>query len=201
MSLNTKGLISLIVFITGVMNCAAQSSGLDDLPPIADPAIVRPAEPIIPAVPIIPSRDTSTPVKEPTGVDWSALLRESFAFLTLEHGFRYMTENGTRHPHSGFVKGYVDSLNNLHGWGDGDPFLVNWVGHPMQGAVAGFLFAQNDRKYRFVEFGKNRWYWKSRLRATAYSWAYSEQFEIGPLSEAALGTPRRPFRSRDLWTT
>ena len=130
---------------------------------------------------------------EPTGVDWSALAAESLGFLGVEHGFRWITEEGTRHTHRSFFGGYVDSLNNLHGWGDGDPFYVSYVGHPMQGAVAGFLFVQSDRRYRTVEFGKNRQYWKSRLRAAAFSWAYSEQFEIGPVSEASIGNVQASF--------
>jgi hypothetical protein len=127
------------------------------------------------------------PSAEQTGVDWPSLLGQSGVFLGIEHSFRWVTEDGTRHPHKPFFDGYVDSLNNLHGWADGDPFLVDYVGHPMQGAVTGFLFVQNDRRFRTAEFGKNRRYWKSRLRAAAYSWAYSEQFEIGPLSEASIG--------------
>jgi hypothetical protein len=57
----------------------------------------------------------------------------------------------------------------------------------MQGAVSGFIFNQNDRAYRGIEFGANRDYWRSRLRATAFSYVYSTQFEIGPLSEASIG--------------
>jgi hypothetical protein len=135
--------------------------------------------------------DDPKPVIEPPaesgGVNWSALWVQSLGFLGIEHSFRWVTEEGTRHPHRSFFDGYVDSLNGLHGWSDGDPFYVNYVGHPMEGAVAGYLFVQNDRKYRAVEFGKNRQYWKSRLRAAAFAWAYSEQFEVGPLSEASIG--------------
>src|ERR1051326_3725141 len=166
MSRNVRVLILLYSITVLGSNCAAQSSDVDDLSPV-EPAIVTPAEPVIPMAPIIPSGPDVRSEPEPSGVDWNALLRESFAFLSLEHGFRYLTEPGTRRPHTALIRGYVDSLNNLHGWGDGDPFIVNYVGHPMQGAVAGFLFAQNDRKYRMVEFGKNRWYWRSRLRAAA----------------------------------
>jgi hypothetical protein len=133
------------------------------------------------------------PPAEQKGIDWSSLVVQSFEFLGIEHGFRWVTEEGTRHPHRSFFDGYVDSLTSLHGWADGDPFYVSYVGHPMQGAVAGFIFVQNDRKYRTVEFGRNRQYWKSRLRAAAFSWAYSEQFEIGPLSEASIGNVQAFF--------
>lgn len=132
------------------------------------------------------------PVKQ-DGIDWSSLLIQSLGFLAVEHSFRWVTEEVTRHPHRSFFDGYIDSLNSLHGWGDGDPFYVGYVGHPMEGAVAGFLFVQNDRRFRAAEFGRNRRYWKSRLRAAAYAWAYSEQFEIGPLSEASIGNVQAFF--------
>jgi hypothetical protein len=57
----------------------------------------------------------------------------------------------------------------------------------MQGSIASFLFIQNDPRYRNTEIGREPNYWKSRLRALAFSWAYSTQFEIGPLSEASIG--------------
>jgi len=139
------------------------------------------------------STATTPPSAEPYGADWVRIGRQALGFLVLEHGFRYLTEEGTRHPHIPFFRGFVNSLNNLHGWADGDPFLVSYVGHPMQGAVAGYIFAQNDREFLSVEFGKNKPYWKSRLRAAAFSWAYSEQFEIGPMSEASIGNTQAFF--------
>ena len=60
-----------------------------------------------------------------------------------------------------------------------------YVGHPMQGAVSGYLWTLNDPRYRNVVFGRNPEYWKSRLRAGAFAWAYSEQSEIGVISEAS----------------
>ena len=112
----------------------------------------------------------------------------SLAFLTVEHTFRILTEQGTRDAfHTPFFPGYFDSVESLHGWADGDPFLVNYVGHPMQGAVSGFIWQHNDRAYRTVEFGANSRYWKSKLRSAGFAYLYSVQFEIGPLSEASLG--------------
>jgi len=149
-------------------------------------------QPILPAIlPIIspPAPRVAQSVKQ--GIDWTGLFTQSLNFLALEHGFRYLTEYGTRHPGTGTAKGYLESVGNLHGWSDGDPALVNYVGHPMQGSLAGYIWLQNDRKFRNVEFGNNRAYWKSRLRATAFSWVYSTQFEIGPVSEASLGNVQR----------
>ncbi len=128
------------------------------------------------------------PPQSERGIAWSHLLESSLLFLTIEHVFRYTTESGTRDAfHTAFWPGYFDSVQSLHGWADGDPFLVNYVGHPMQGAVAGFMWQHNDRAYRTVEFGKNSRYWKGKLRGAAFSYIYSLQFEIGPLSEASLG--------------
>ncbi len=116
------------------------------------------------------------------------------AFLTVEHTFRYATEWGTRDAFdTPFWPGYLASVGNLHGWADGDPFLVNYVGHPMQGAVAGFIWQHNDRAYRDVVFGENRRYWKAKLRGAAFSYLYSVQFEIGLLSEASIGHIQAQF--------
>ena len=81
---------------------------------------------------------------EPGGINWLGLAAQSLSFLGIEHGFRWVTEEGTRHPHRSFFDGYVDSLNSLHGWSDGDPFYVGYVGHPMQGAVAGSSIAPSS---------------------------------------------------------
>lgn len=134
---------------------------------------------------ILPDSDSET---SQSGIRWKPLLTESLFFLGVEHGFRLATEQPTRENLPGpFFHDWWQAVGNLHGWADGDDFLINYVGHPMQGAVAGYIWVQNDPKYQKVEFGKNRAYWKSRLRAAAYAWAYSEQFEIGPISEATIG--------------
>ena len=124
---------------------------------------------------------------EPEPVRWKSLFKQSATFLVIENGFRYATEEATRHPHLPFFKGYVDSITNLHGWTDGNPFLDNYIGHPMQGAVSGFIWLQNDRQFRNVQFGRDPEYWRSRLRAGAYTWVYSTAVEIGPFSEASIG--------------
>jgi hypothetical protein len=126
-------------------------------------------------------------------VNWSGLLKQELSFLAIEHGFRLITEPGTRAGGFGLGQGYLRSTGSLHGWSDGDPFYVNYVGHPMQGGVAGFIWESNDPGYNNVEFGQNAAYWKAKLRGTAFAWAPSEQFEIGPLSEASIGQIQRDY--------
>src|SRR5947209_2324480 len=91
--------------------------------------------------------ETAVAVKsvESSGVDWTDLGRGSLRFLGIMHGFRLLTEPGTRAGGFGLGTGFSQSVANLHGWADGDPFYVNYVGHPMQGAVSGRLWLMNDR--------------------------------------------------------
>jgi hypothetical protein len=113
---------------------------------------------------------------------------ESGRFLAIQHVFRIVTEPGTRRSLGGpFMRDYGRSLKGISGWSDGDPFIVNYVGHPMEGAIAGYIAIQNDPASRKLRFGNNSTYWNSRLRAMAFATAYSEQFEIGPVSEASIG--------------
>lgn len=123
-----------------------------------------------------------------TSFDWNAAFRQSMIFLGIQHAFRLATEKGTRDELKGpFFKDYFKAMSNLQGWNDGDPFLVNYIGHPMMGSVTGFIQVQNDPKGVKEEISLSRRYWRSRLKAFGWSFAYSTQFEIGLFSEAALG--------------
>jgi hypothetical protein len=139
-----------------------------------------------PYVPLQPTDTTG-------GFDWNKAIAQSTLFLAISHGFRLATEPGTRAELKGpFFKDYWASVRNLRGWGDGDDFLVNYIGHPMGGSVAGFIQIQNDPKGLKQEVGlNNKKYWQSRMRAMAWAAAYSTQFEIGPISEASLGNVGR----------
>src|SRR5262249_53825508 len=111
---------------------------------------------------------------------------------------RWATEPGTRSGGIGLGSSYRRSLGNIHGWADGDPFYVNYIGHPIQGAVAGRLYLLNDARFHRTEFGMSREYWKGKLRATVFAWAFSEQFEIGPISEASVGHIQAYFPQQGL---
>lgn len=119
---------------------------------------------------------------------WGSALAQSALFLGIQHSFRFATEPGTRSEMRGpFLRDYFRSVKGLKGWDDYDPFLVNYVGHPFEGAVAGYIQVQNDPRFRRVEFGTSRAYWTSRLRAAGFAAVYSANFEFGPASEASLG--------------
>jgi len=125
---------------------------------------------------------------EQKGVAWSKILSQSGLFLALQGGVRVIYEDETRRDMDGpFFKDYFKSLRGLHGWDDGDPFSVNYLGHPWMGAVAGRIFVQNDPKGKEFSFSNDGIYWKSRLKALGWSAAYSATFELSPMGEAALG--------------
>src|SRR3954453_10749548 len=80
--------------------------------------------------------DVVVAVPKPERVEWLDLGGSALRFVGIMHGFRLATEPGTRAGGFGLGTGYTESVANLHGWADGDPFYVNYVGHPMQGSVS-----------------------------------------------------------------
>jgi hypothetical protein len=118
---------------------------------------------------------------------WGSAIKQSLMFLGVQHGYAF-TQLKTRKALKGkFFKDYVDSVKSLHGWSDGGRFFTNYIAHPMQGSLTGFIFVQNDPKGRRAEFGSSSDYWKSRMKAMLWTTAWSTQFEIGPISQASIG--------------
>src|SRR5262249_897781 len=79
------------------------------------------------------------------GIDWKDTLLQSLTFTTWMNLWRVATEPSTRRDLRGpFWKDYINSAKSVRGWRDGDEFLVNYVGHPLQGAVSGNILIQND---------------------------------------------------------
>lgn len=138
----------------------------------------------------VPAKGISSASSEasPQTVQWGALFKHELLFLGVMHGFRIATEPGTRQALDNHVwGGYLQALRALHGWSDGDTYYETYLGHPIQGAVSGYMWVHHDPKYRVVEFGKSRDYWMSRLRAYGWSFAEQMQFKMGLLSEATVG--------------
>ena len=163
-----------------------------DLPKRAD--ISSPSEPESPPTSVSPAHKAilrSSDAREP-GVQWKSLMSASLLYVGGMHAFRIATEAGTREGlHNSIIGGYFKALGAMHGWSDGDGYYENYLGHPIEGAVSGYIWIHNDPRYQAVQFGASRDYWMSRLRAYAFAWAFSEQFEIGPISEASIGQIQR----------
>jgi len=119
--------------------------------------------------------------------DWAQLIGNSLRLATLEHTTRLMLQPGTRRALSGpFIADYVRSVRRPEGWNDGNGWAVNYIGHPIHGAAAGFVWiaAQRDKP---VPLQNSRAFWSSRGEAALWAAAYSIQFELGPFSEASIG--------------
>jgi hypothetical protein len=52
------------------------------------------------------------------------------------------------------------------------------------GSIRNWMWIQNDGKGKTLEQGNNWPYYRSRLRAMAFSTAYSFQWKLGPFGEA-----------------
>ena len=129
------------------------------------------------------------PVPPQPKPNWRGLSKDTLQFLLVMNSFRLATEQGTRDglTQNPFFSGYAAAVSNLHGWDDGDPFYVNYIGHPMQGAVSNFIWSNRDTAYERDHFGWNNGYVKLKLRGAAYAYFLSLMFEIGPISEASIG--------------
>lgn len=119
---------------------------------------------------------------------WTPALRESARFMATQHALRVGLQTKTRDSLSGpFFKDWVRSYRGVGGWRDGDSTFTNYVAHPMQGAISGYIFVQNDSVASVEQFGASRTYWVSRAKAMGWSAAYSALFELGPFSEVSIG--------------
>jgi hypothetical protein len=121
------------------------------------------------------------------GADVLAAFGDSLKLLLMEHGTRLAFQDKTRRELGGpFWDDYKRSVKIPKQWGDTDSWWVNYLGHPIHGAAAGYIWLDHEREVP-TEIDLSGRYWASRGRAMAWSAVYSLQFELGPLSEASIG--------------
>ena len=88
---------------------------------------------------------------------WKGLLLQSFAFNMLSNATRIITaDQSDRHLllNKPYWSDYWASLQqfNMRRWNDGDSIKVNYIGHPMEGAIAGisrYRTIRGDASCRF----------------------------------------------------
>jgi hypothetical protein len=97
--------------------------------------------------------------------------------------YRYETTHGA------WWNRYVNSVEGWRWdiWSDDNPFLDDYVGHPMMGSITNYLWIQNDPKSMTLEQSNNWPYWRRMLRALAFSTFYSFEWKLGPFGEAGIG--------------
>ena len=121
-------------------------------------------------------------------IDLSGAVADSLKLVSVEHAIRIAFQQKTRTELEGpFWQDYMRSVRMPQTWEDGDAWWVNYVGHPIHGAAAGYVWTAHDPHTTSSEIGLNRHYWATRWRPLAWMTVYSLQFEFGPLSEASIG--------------
>lgn len=130
---------------------------------------------------------TLTTSDDRDGADVLGSFTDSLKLLLIEHGSRIAFQEKTRRELRGnFWGDYRRSVRIPGQWDDTDAWWVNYIGHPIHGAAAGYVWMDHE-PHAPTEIGLESDYWSSRGRAMAWSAAYSLQFEIGPFSEASIG--------------
>jgi hypothetical protein len=125
---------------------------------------------------------------ENPGIRWKPLLAQMLFLTTVEHALRMTAERTRRQLDGPFFRDWKESVTGLRGWKDGGKFFTNYVAHPGQGAAAGFIYKNNDTRYRAITFdAEDGQYWKMTGHALVFAAAHSALFELGPFSEASLG--------------
>jgi hypothetical protein len=121
------------------------------------------------------------------GTNVRAAFFESLKLLTFEHGIRIGFQEKTRRELGGpFWSDYKKSVRVPKQWDDTDSVFINYIGHPIHGAAAGYAWIDNGPEVsREIEWSGA--YWAGRARTLAWTAGYSLQFELGPLSEASIG--------------
>ena len=126
-------------------------------------------------------------IHDDRGVDVLGAFGDSIKLLLIEHSIRIAAQEKTREQLGGpFWSDYRSSLRVPRQWEDSDAWWVNYIGHPIHGASAGYIWLDHDSGAP-AEISLSRHYWATRGQAALWTAAYSLQFEFGPLSEASIG--------------
>jgi hypothetical protein len=120
---------------------------------------------------------------------WGSAINQSLMVLGIQHGYALVAQEKTRRAlaNGNFFTDYWRSARSIKGWDDGNRFLTNYLAHPMQGGLTGFIFVQNHDRAKKQKFADSKQYWKDRFTAFVWSTAWSTQFELGPISQSSIG--------------
>jgi hypothetical protein len=131
----------------------------------------------------------TTPSPGKGAIAWRSLFRDSVVLLLVQQAYRITFEDGNLQAlQTGpFFKEWFESASSLCCWDDGDNISTNYLFHPLMGSTSSFVFANNHRASQETPIGNNSRYWKAKGAQAIYSFIYSLNFEIGPLSEASIG--------------
>src|SRR5262245_8664686 len=79
------------------------------------------------------------------GTDIVGAFADSLKLLMVEHGWRIAFQEKTRRELGGpFWQDYKRSVRMPPQWEDTDAWWVNYIGHPIHGAAAGYIWLDHD---------------------------------------------------------
>jgi hypothetical protein len=128
---------------------------------------------------------------KPCRASWGPILWEALESTAAENTGNIALDDETRHDlitHPYWAT-YIKCVHQFRyrQWRDDDDFMVDYIGHGMQGAIVASSFEQHDPTGRGLVYVNNGNYWRSRLKAMAWITVYEVQWKIGPASEASIG--------------
>jgi hypothetical protein len=122
---------------------------------------------------------------------WHQMIIEASLYLAFQNAGNLYTGYWYRYEtmHGKWWDRYVNSVEGWRWnvWDDNNPVLDQYVGHPMMGAITNAIWTQNDPKGMMLEQSNSWPYWRSKLRATAFSTFFSFEWKLGPIGEASIG--------------
>ncbi len=128
--------------------------------------------------------------ESPYRYHWRGLIWQTVEFNLAENSWRIPSDYIMRDllAHKPFWHDWLASNRqwNMGRWSDGDNFLVDDVGHPMQGAVSAFLEIQNSPSDARLEWG-DPGYARSRFKGFLWATVFSTHEKISPAGEAGVG--------------
>ncbi|MEQ1763154.1 MAG: hypothetical protein ABL984_08425 [Pyrinomonadaceae bacterium] len=119
---------------------------------------------------------------------WKPAILQSMLIQGFQISYALVIQEKTRRGLKGpFFRDYWESIKGVRGWTDGNKFFTNYIAHPMQGGMTGFIFVQNHDRAKKQKFGESKQYWKDRFKAFVWSAAWSTNWELGPISQSSIG--------------
>jgi hypothetical protein len=124
----------------------------------------------------------------PQKFHWKPAIYQSLLAQGFQHSYALVFQEKTQRALKGpFFRDYWESIKGTRGWSDGNRFFTNYIAHPMQGSMTGFIYLQNHDRVKRQMFNESAQYWKDRASALLWSAAWSTNWELGPISQASLG--------------
>jgi hypothetical protein len=132
---------------------------------------------------------------KPCRARWGPILWEFLEATAMENVGNIALDSETRLDLSGnpFISTWFECVRQFRykQWRDDDDFMVDYIGHGMQGAIIGASLYQHSPTGRGLVYVDNGNYWRSRLKGMAWIAIYEVQWKIGPASEASIGNSGR----------